>query len=396
MLRRRRCRAGMSLFGALLAMAVFGAFAAAGMEWLRDRARDRVDRMAGAQAVALSDAVGSWVEGDFEARLAATPEEVSLATVRAAGVLAPGFAPNGRDALGRRLRILTRSPSAGVLHVLVTHDVDAGDARFPAGAVLGIRGAARIGVVPPGVAPARLSGPALRADVAGFRSDHAGAPEARAIGVLTRHDRESVYGDYLYRGPVAGLPGANRMETDLDMHRHDITGIGGVEARTMTLEGDLEIGGELRVAADLLIGGSGRIEGTATVAGGLSTDSARVAGAVSADSGTFTGEARAGTVVAAGRVSAAALDTAGSLTAGSGTVSGPVFAGSVGAARGSVAGELLSGSARAGTLAADEAVVSGTADVVGALAAGSVRARGRLEADNAGFTSLVVGNCVGC
>lgn len=396
MLRRRRCRAGMSLFGALLALAVFGAFAAAGMEWLQDRARDRVARMAGAQAVALSDAVGSWVEGGFEARLAAAPEEVTLAAVRAAGVLGPGFAPNGRDAMGRRLRILTRSPSAGVLHVLVTHDVDAGDERFPAGAVLGVRGAARIGVVPPDAAPARLSGPALRADVAGFRSDHGGAPEARAIGVLTRHDRESVYGAYLYRGPVAGLAGANRMETDLDMDRHDIVGAGDVEARSMTLEGGLEVGGALRVAADLLVGGSGRVEGIATVAGGLATDSARVAGAVTGNTGTFTGRVRAGTVAAAGRVSAASLDTAGSLTAGSGTVSGPVFAGSVGAARASVAGEVVSGSARMGSLTADEVDVSGTADVVGALAAGSVRARDRLEADNAGFSSLVVGNCIGC
>ena len=396
MLMRKRCCRGMSLFGALLAMAVFGVFAAAGMEWLQDRARERVVKMAGAQAVALSDAAGSWVEGSFEARLAAAPETVSLATIRAAGVLAPGFAPNGSDAMGRRLRIVTRSPLAGVLHVLVTQDVAAGDEWFPSGAVLGVRGAARIGVVPPGVTPAQLRGPALRADVADFRTDHGGLPEERAIGVLTRHDRQSVYGDYLYRGAVAGLTAANTMETDLEMDRHDITGVGDVEAQSMTLEGDLEVGGALRVTADLLIGGSGRVEGIATVAGGVHTDSARVAGALTADTGTFTGQVRAQTVVAAGQVSGASLDTAGSLTAGSATVSGPVFAGSIGTARATSAGAVVAGSARVGQLSADDVDVSGTADVVGAMSAGSVRARGRLDADSAGFTSLVVGNCIGC
>ena len=263
MLKRRRCRAGMSLFGTMLALVVFGVFVAAGFEWLEQRARERVVKMAGAQAVALSDAVGSWVEGSFEARLAAAPEEVALATVRNAGVLAPGFAPNGSDAMGRRFRILTRVSSPGVLDVLVTHDVGAGDRWFPSGAVLGVRGDARIGVVPPGVTPAELRGPALRMPVAGFRADHGGAPAVRAIGVLMRHDRQSVYGDYLYRGAVAGLPEANRMETDLDMDGHDVTGVGDLEADTMTLEGDLDVGGGLRVTADLLIGGSGRVEGIA-------------------------------------------------------------------------------------------------------------------------------------
>lgn len=396
MLKRRRCRAGMSLFGTMLALVVFGVFVAAGFEWLEQRARERVVKMAGAQAVALSDAVGSWVEGSFEARLAAAPEEVALATVRNAGVLAPGFAPNGSDAMGRRFRILTRVSSPGVLDVLVTHAVGAGDRWFPSGAVLGVRGDARIGVVPPGVTPAELRGPALRMPVAGFRGDHGGAPAVRAIGVLMRHDRQSVYGDYLYRGAVAGLPEANRMETDLDMDGHDVTGVGDLEAETMTLEGDLDVGGGLRVTADLLIGGSGRVEGIATVVGGLNTDSATVAGAITAASGSFTGEIRTGTLVASGQASAASFDTSGSMSAGSASVSGPVFAGSVGTGRATVAGQLAAGTARAASMNADSVTVTGTANVVGALSAGSVRARNRVDADNAGFSSLVVGTCVGC
>ena len=232
--------------------------------------------------------------------------------------------------------------------------------------------------------------------VADFRANHGGAPALRAIGVLTRHDRQSVFGDYLYRGAVAGLAGANRMETDLDMDGHDVTGVGDLETQTMTLEGDLDVGGGLRVTADLLIGGSGRIAGIATVVGGLNTDSARVAGALDAASGIFTGEVRARTLVATGQASAASFDTSGSLSAGSSTVSGPVFAGSVGTGSATVAGQLSSGTARAASLTADEVDVTGTVDVVGALSSGSVRARNRVEADNAGFSSLVVGTCIGC
>ena len=167
----RRWNAGMSLFGALLALAVFAVLVAGGMEWLEERAEERLQRLAGAQAVALSEGVAVWVESDFEARLASAPQEVTLGTLRTAGVLAPGFAANGRDALGRAYRVLMRRVPGDALDVLVTQRVGAGDDLLPVNAVFGAGGQVRIGIVDPDATPAVLRGPAIRADMSGFRGD---------------------------------------------------------------------------------------------------------------------------------------------------------------------------------------------------------------------------------
>lgn len=395
-LRRRRYRGGLSLFGVLLALAVFAVLAAGGMEWLEERAGERLQRLAGAQAVALSDAVASWVESDFEARIAAAPEDVTLATVRAAGVLAPGFAANGRDALGRQYRILTRAPATGALDVLVTQAVPAGDRLVPVNAVLGVGGDERIGVVNPDQATARLEGPAIDADISGFRGDFSGAPPPRAIGVLRRHDRETVFGDFLYRRAISGLPGGSTMETALDMGGNDIEAAGEIEAASLVLDQDLEVGGGLTVTADLLVGGGATVNGTATVSGEIRADSARVTGALSADTASVSGQFRAATVTASGAVRAGSIGTGGALSAGSGTVTGPVVAGSVAAATVTVSGRMLAASARAGSLTATTVTASGNATVSGSVTAGSVRANTHLDASSAGFSTLVVGNCVGC
>ena len=394
MLKRRRSTAGLSLFGVLLALALFAVLAAAGMEWLEERGRERLQRIAGAQAAALSEAVTAWIESDFDSRVAAAPEQVTLATIRADGVLAPGFAPNGRDALGRTYRILTRSPAAGTLDVLVTQNVGAGDELHPVNAVLGVGGRVRIGVVDP--TTALLRGPAIGADLADFRTDFTGAAPARAIGVLTRHDRETVFGDFLYRRRIAGLASGNTMETALDMGGNDITGAGDIEAATLDLDQDLAVGGSLTVTADLVIGGAATVNGAATVSGEVRADSARVTGAMRADTAAVTGLIRAARAVATGQVRAGSIGTGGALTAGSATSTGPVVAGSVAAARATVSGRVLAGSARAGSLTATTANVSGNASVTGSLTAGSVRATTSVSASSAGFSTLVVGNCIGC
>ena len=230
MLKRRKTRAGMTLFGVLLALTVFGALAAGIVEWLGERAREQVHRVAGAQMRGLSEAVSSWVESDFPARLAAGSQRVTLATVRAAGVLAPGFAPDGRDALGREYRVFVLRVGGDALDVLVTHAVEAGDVVVPYEAVLVGGGTARIGIVNPDEAPARLRGPSIVADLSGFRARFGDAAPARSIGVLRRHDRQSVFGDFLYRDIVNGLPGANTMETALDMGGNDVVGARNVAA----------------------------------------------------------------------------------------------------------------------------------------------------------------------
>ena len=396
MLRQRRCKAGMSLFGVLLALAVFAVLVAGGMEWLEQRAQERVQRLAGAQAVALSEAVATWMESDFEARVAAAPFEVSLGTLRTAGVLAPGFSASGRDALGRSYRVLVRPAGGDALDVLVTQRVAAGDELVPVNAVFGVGGRARIGIVDGDVSPAVLRGPSIRADITGFRADFSGAPRARAIGVLERYDRDSVFGDFLYRRTVNGLASANTMETTLDLGGNDVVAARNVQADELEIERGLEVGGGLTVTADLLVGGSTRVSGIATVGGELRTDSARVLGAFTSDSATVTRELRARNVVATGEVRGGSIGTVGALSAGSGRMAGPVVAGSVAAARITAAGDVVAASARAGSLTATTARVTGDAEVTGSATAGSVRANSHLNADSAGFSTLIVGNCVGC
>ena len=391
-----RWNAGMSLFGALLALAVFAVLVAGGMEWLEERAEERLQRLAGAQAVALSEGVAVWVESNFEARLASAPQEVTLGTLRTAGVLAPGFAANGRDALGRAYRVLMRRVPGDALDVLVTQRVGAGDDLLPVNAVFGAGGQVRIGIVDPDATPAVLRGPAIRADMSGFRGDFPGAPQVRAIGVLQRFDRESVYGDFLYRRTISGLPGANTMETALDMGGNDVTGARNIEADELVLERDLEVGGSLRVTAGLLVRGTAQVNGIATVSGQLRADSASVVGAFSADTGTITNEMRADRVVATGEVRGGSIGTGGALSAGSGRITGLVVAASVAASRATVANDVVAASARVGSLTAGTARVTGNTNVTGSVTAGSVRATSSVTAASAGFSTLVVGNCIGC
>lgn len=278
MLKGRRCNAGLSLFGVLLGLGVFAVLVAGVMEWFSERARDEIDRLAAAQLSGLSEAVGAWVVSDFPARLAAAPQDVPLATIRATGVLPPGFAPSGIDALGRRFRVLMRSAGPGALDVLVTHTVAAGDQSLPVSALRAVGGNARLGIVFPDETPARLRGPTVVADISGFRADFGGNPRSYALGVLARYDRQSVYGDFLYRVSVPGLPGANTMETTLDLGGNDVVDAGEVTADTMILEQDLEVGGDLTVTAELLVGGDADVAGTATVSGEVRTQTARIAG----------------------------------------------------------------------------------------------------------------------
>ena len=405
MLRGRRRDAGLSLFGVLLGLGVFAVLVAGVTEWFSDRAREETDRLAAAQLAGLSEAVGAWVAGDFPARLAAAPEDVPLATIRAAGVLPPGFAQDGIDALGRRFRVLTRSPAPGALDVLVTHTVPAGDRTLPVSALRAAGGEARLGIVFPDETPARLRGPTVVADISGFRGDFAGNPRPYALGVLSRHDRQSVFGDFLYRVAVPGLPGANTMQTALDMGGNDVVDARDVTADTMTLDQNLEVGGDLTVTADLLVGGDAGIAGTATVAGEVRTQTARIAGAVFADEATVASEVRAGSVSATGEVRGGSIGTSGTLSAGSGRVTGPVFAGSVSASSVTAGcgspplagcGRARVSSLRAGSVNAPSLTVTGNATVSGAVTAGSVRTTGTLTARDAGFSTLVVGICHGC
>lgn len=396
MLRARRRDGGLSLFGGLLALVVFGVLAAGVSEWFGDRAREEVEKLAAAQLQGLSEAAGAWVVSDFPARLAAAPEVVPLSTLRAAGVLAPGFAPAGIDAMGRPLRVLIRSPGPGALDVLVTHAVPAGDEALAISALRAVGGKARIGVVFPDEVPATVRGPTLVMPAGPFRSDFAGAPQSYALAVLASYDRQSVYGDFLYRGAVPGLPSANRMETTLDLGGQDVVDARDVEAQNLLTHQDLEVGGELRVAADLLVGGDAEFTGTVTAAGEMRAQTARVTGGVFADEADVTTQLRAASVSATGEVSGGTIGTSGAMSAGSGQIVGPVFAGSVSASTVNASGTARVSSLRAGSVNTPNLTVTGTATVSGSVTAGSVRAQRQLTAQDAGFSTLVVGICNGC
>lgn len=408
MRRGRRRDAGLSLFGVLLGLAVFAVLVAGVMEWFGDRAREETDRLAAAQLAALSEAVGAWVASDFPARLAAAPQTVPLATIRAAGALPPGFAPDGIDALGREFRVLMASGGTGALDVLVTHAVPAGDERLPVSALRAVGGEARLGVVHP-VANVtevpRLVGPAVSVEIAGFRTAFSGHPNAYALGILSRYDRQSVFGDFLYRVAVPGLAGANTMETALDLGGNDVEDAGEIRSETMVLDRHLEVGGDLDVVADLLVGGDAEVAGTIAAGGQVSARTAAIAGTVTARDAAVTRAVTAATVTATGQVRGGSIGTAGALSAGSGDVTGALFAGAVSAREvtANCAGSAPPGcgrarvsSIRAGSVNAPTLTVTGAATVSGAVTAGSVRATNRLTAQDAGFTTLVVGSCSGC
>ena len=396
MLKARRRDGGLSLFGGLLALVVFGVLAAGVSEWFADRAGEEVEKLAAAQMASLADAVGVWAIADYPARLAAAPQDVPLATLRAAGVLAPGFAPDGIDAMGRRFRILVRSPGPGELDVLVTHAVPAGDEELAVSALRAVGGKSRIGIVFPDEVPPMLRGPTVVADIAAFRSRFGGAPQAYALGILSSYDRQRVFGDFLYRGTVPGLPTANRMETTLDLGGNDVVAARDVGAESLVTQQDLDVGGDLTVAADLLVGGDAEFTGTVQAAGELRAQTARLTGGVFADEANVTSQMRAASVSATGQVRGGSLGTAGVLSAGSGQIAGPVFAGSASASSVEASGAARVSSLRAGSVNAPTLAVSGPATVSGSVTAGSVRATARLTARDAGFSTLVVGVCSGC
>lgn len=365
----RRWRRGLTLFGALLAVGLLGIMMAGVAAWGQQRALERRGEVAAAELAVLADAVAAFVQGDLPAALAVAPGEIALATLRAAGSLPPGFAE--RSALGRSWRVLVLGAGARAIDVVATEDLGAGDPSAPPAAVLAAAGTVRLGIVGAD-APTRLRGLALDADVSAFQAAFAGAPRAGALASLERFDADTVYGDQLFRGAVPGFPELNRMAADLDMDGFDIADADNVAADAMTLEADLDVGGDLTVVGDLVVGRATTVAGAVTVSAGLEAQSATVAGAVDADTMTVTGLLDAASVDAAGAVTAGSVGVTGAATAASATV------GTLGAA---------SVTARSVTAASAAA-----ADV----SAGQVVVTNRIDADDAGISRLTVGVCTGC
>ena len=219
------CR-GLSLFGALLALALLGMIVLAASTFFETLAADRRARIAVQQLTVLADASASHVHGRFPELLAAArggPVEITLAQLKGAGSLPADF--SAVDALGRGYRVLILAAGADAIDVLATEAVGAGDTVPPPAALLEAAGEARLGLVPPD-APSRLAGPTLDHDVSAFQAAFTGAPAVGALAALRRFDHQAVYGGRLQRIAVPGFPEANRMETDLDMGGNAISGAG--------------------------------------------------------------------------------------------------------------------------------------------------------------------------
>ena len=210
------CR-GLSLFGALLALALLGMIVLAASTFFETLAAERRARIAVRQLTVLADASASHVHGRFPELLAAArggPVEITLAQLKGAGSLPADF--SAVDALGRGYRVLILAAGADAIDVLATEAVEAGDTVTPSTALLEAAGEARVGLVPPD-APSRLAGPTLDYDVSAFQAAFCrrpgcgrpgGAAPLRSPGRLRR------------QAPAArraGLPGG---QPDGDRSRH--------------------------------------------------------------------------------------------------------------------------------------------------------------------------------
>ena len=376
MLNRRRhnrgLSRGLSLFGSLLALGLLGAMVIAAATFFETRLMEEKSRLAGRQLTLLADAAASHAEGRFTDLLTAArngPVELPLADLRADGSLPAGF-PDV-DALGRGHRILILATGADGFDLLATQTVPAGDTVVPSAALFEAAGRTRMGLVAPDE-PTQLAGPMIDADVSAFQAAFGGAPDTGALAALARLDRQSVFGDQLYRIAVPGFPALNRMETDLDLGGNRIANAGAIEADNLTLDGDLAVGGALTVTRDLVVGRALRVAGAAEIGGN-----------VAATTGWITGTASAGRLTVRNALRAASL-----------TATGTIRAGSIGAA-----GAVAAGSARLTSLQSDRVTaraVAATSVSAASATARQVRATARIDAAQAGIGRLVVGSCTGC
>ena len=359
---------GLSLFEGLLALGLLGLLVLGVTVFFETRALEERGRLAAVQLSVLAQAAASYAHSRFPALLTQAqggPSEVTIGQLKLAGSLTADFSEV--DALGRGYRVLMLAAGPDAFDLLVTETVRPGDTVRPAAALLEATGP-RIGLA----GPSRLSGPTVDADVGAFRTAFGGAPREGALAALRRFDHGAVFGDALYRVAIPGFADANRMEADLDMGGNAIGGAGTVEAARFEVETDVEAGGDLTVTGDLVVGRALEVAGAVEATDRIIAGAARIVGAVTSDSMTATGAVRARTVEAAGLVEA----------------------GSIGAA-----GAVAAGSARLGGLdAATVTARSVTAGSVSASSANAARMRfdGRLDADSAGFSRLVVGICQGC
>ena len=367
----KRRASGLTIFGSLLALAVFAVLLLGVARWIETRLQEAREERAADQLAILADAARGYALDRFPELLAgAADQEIALATIRAANFLKPGF--RDADAMGRGYRVLLRRPSPGILDLVVTQTVAPGDERWPwRAAATAPVGTMRIGTVATD-ATTRIRGPAVDVDVTAFQAVFT-APAERALAAFFRLDRQTVYGNQLYRTEASGFPEINRMETDLDMDGHDIVDAGEIEARTLVVDTSLEVGGSLTVIGDLLVGETVTVTGAVEIEGDLVATTAEIARGASAASVTATDAARAASLTVSGEVDAGTIGSSGPIT---------------------VQGDATMARLTATGVSAST-VTASTIDAT-VVAVRQITASGSMTAADAGISQLTVGSCTGC
>ena len=366
-------RRGLAVIDSLLALGLLGIMTLGGIAFLEQRLQEDRVRQAGRQLGTLANAAAGFVDADFTAQLAAArlgPRQITIAQLRAAGVLPAGF--RDVDAMGRGHAVLIRVAGTDAIDVVVTQRVPAGDVAIPSAALFEAPGEVRLGLVPP-EADTRLRGPTVDLDMSAFQSSFAGAPQTGALAAFRRFDQGTVFGDRLYRVAVPGFAAANRMETDLDLGGNAIRNAGAVAADSLDIEGGFTVEGDLTVTAGLIVGEGLQVGGVATVTG-----------RVTAGDATVVGTARSASLTTSAATVNGVLAVDGAVTAGSAGVTGDFRAASASVT------SLRSRSVTASTVNAGTAIRSPR------IALGNVRVTGSVTAPRAAFTRLTVGNCTGC
>ncbi len=286
-----------------------------------------------------------------------------------------------RTALGRDIEVIFHAIGSKELVVLARAFTPDGEYTMPY-MPRGGEGIGLVGTIQEG-APYRLRGPGLDYNLTALQTqataqDGISPPvvgDQLAIAVL-RMDQDVL--PYLHRITVPGHEEANQMETDLDMGKNNLVGVGALIADVITVKKAMDVGeltGTLEVVGNIAAGGDLDIPGT------LESAEATIAGRIKATGLDVSGPAQ--------------LDT---LEARSVLVMGGVVVKKSG--EGPVAGVAVEGLIEAETLTATGNVVAGTVvapiATIEELRAGTVQSKTLEVTDQLVTKKIVTGSCTGC
>ena len=260
----RRARRGLGLVDSLLAVVVM-TLVGIGLSSILTGWIDRTVSQAEARALSVwADAAATWVLNDFGGHNpgTTTPVEVSLDDVRGAVTL-PEWA-DGKTPYRQRTIRLWRWQHAPD-QVIVAAVASGGDDPVPLPAPG--EGIATVGAIPMQTGATELRGAGFAHDL----GEQLGAQPAMAGPgdmVALRHVARAEVDLYLHRRRVPGRLKLNRMEADLHMDGHDLTGAGSIGTGELltdsitgpvTVEGDLDLNGALMNASGVIEAQGARI-----------------------------------------------------------------------------------------------------------------------------------------